>query len=376
MNDTRTTNVEMMLVAGARPNFMKIAPIWRVACQSRNIAARIIHTGQHYDYAMSQSFFDDLELPTPDAFLEAGSGSHAEQTGKIMTAFEQLCTNHQPDWIIVVGDVNSTMACTIVAKKLGIRVAHVEAGLRSRDMAMPEEINRMLTDAICDRFFVTEQSGVDNLLQEGKNPDHIHFVGHVMIDNLFHQLERLETIEASRLSVHGVKRRLDRYIFATLHRPANVDTREALTGIIQAFNTIARDIPIVFPVHPRAQKQIAAFGLELSAHIIQLPPLGFRESLYLWKDAALVMTDSGGLQEETTAIGVPCLTLRFNTERPITLEMGTNKLVGNRKEDILRAAAAVLEPGAGNPSPVNRPPLWDGRAAERICDILADAGGA
>jgi UDP-N-acetylglucosamine 2-epimerase (non-hydrolysing) len=317
---------------------------------------------------MSQAFFDDLELPKPDFFLEAGSGSHAVQTAKIMVAFEKVCLAEKPDIVIVVGDVNSTLACSIVAKKLLIKVAHVEAGLRSFDLTMPEEINRIVTDSISDYFFVTEKSAVENLLKEGKSKDRIYFVGHVMIDNLFHQIERLESENISLFPTYELKKRLGNYIFLTLHRPSNVDSRETLLGIVEALNEISTEIPIVFPIHPRTKKMLDAFGIKANKRVTLLEPLGFMESLFLWKDAVMVMTDSGGLQEETTALGVPCLTLRENTERPVTVEMGTNTLAGNKKGDILDCYRQIVEngkPGAAIP------PKWDGKAAERIVDVLS-----
>lgn len=364
---------KLILVAGARPNFMKIAPIVRtLRAMSHEPSAnkllwKLVHTGQHYDYEMSQAFFDDLEIPKPDYFLEAGSGSHSEQTARIMIGFEKVCESERPDIVIVVGDVNSTLACSIVAKKLLIKVAHVEAGLRSFDLTMPEEINRMVTDAITDYFFVTEQSAVDNLKKEGKPENRIYFVGHVMIDNLLYQLKKLETVDPAGFDHQPFKQELDQYVFLTLHRPSNVDNRESLAGIVSALNEIAENIPIVFPVHPRTAKMLKHYDCSLSDKIYQLPPLGFQESLYFWKDARLVMTDSGGLQEETTALGVPCLTLRENTERPITIETGTNTLAGNREEDIINCYRQIMENGKPDSA---IPPKWDGKAAERIVDIL------
>ena len=254
--------MKLLLIAGARPNFMKIAPIVRaLSAMSHQPTAnklmwKLVHTGQHYDYEMSQAFFDDLEIPKPDHFLEAGSGSHAEQTARIMTSFEKICERERPDVVIVVGDVNSTLACSVVAKKLLIKVAHVEAGLRSFDLTMPEEINRMVRDAITDYFFVTEQSTIDNLRKEGKPEDRIFFVGHVMIDNLLYQLKKLETVDPAGFKHQALKRELDQYIFLTLHRPPNVDHRESLEGIVSALNKIAENIPIVFPVHPQARQRI------------------------------------------------------------------------------------------------------------------------
>jgi len=363
--------MKVCLVAGARPNFMKIAPIYRAALDHRDVECLIVHTGQHYDHEMSQSFFEDLEIPPPKYSLHAGSASHAVQTAKIMTAFEEVCETEKPDLVMVVGDVNSTLACSIVAKKLLIGVAHVEAGLRSFDMAMPEEINRIVTDALSDYFFVTEESGADNLLREGKPRDKIHFVGHVMIDNLFHQVEKLngESADLSQYGVYGLKRSIGRYAFMTLHRPSNVDDRETFHRIVSALNTIAEDVPVFFPVHPRTKKMIERCGIALSNRIMPLPPLGFRESLLLWKDAEVVFTDSGGLQEETTALGVPCVTIRENTERPITVEIGTNVLAGTTREGILNAYRKSLQKKLR----ADIPPKWDGRASDRIWSILVSS---
>ena len=361
--------MKLLIVAGARPNFMKIAPILRGLKNraDKRVAWKLIHTGQHYDFNMSETFFQDLEIPEPDFHLDSGSGTHAAQTAKIMVGFENICSSFKPDIVIVVGDVNSTLACSIVAKKLGIKVAHVEAGLRSRDLTMPEEINRIVTDSISDYFFVTEESGKNNLLSEGKPADQIFFVGHVMIDNLFHQLDKLTDDYCRNLPTYQLKMDLQRYIFLTLHRPGNVDSRESLSGIADALNTIAQEIPVVFPVHPRTRQALNQHGISLDSRILCLEPLSFKESLFLWKDARMVLTDSGGLQEETTALGVPCITLRNNTERPITLELGTNVLAGNRCEDILRHYRTILKNGREAKS---RPPLWDGRAADRIVDVI------
>jgi len=358
--------MKVFLVAGARPNFMKIAPVYRAAKKHPAVDCRIVHTGQHYDREMSQAFFDDLDLPLPDFHLEAGSGTHAIQTAKIMTGFEKICMKEKPDWVVVVGDVNSTLACSIVAKKLLIRVAHVEAGLRSFDMTMPEEINRMVTDSITDCFFVTEESGEKNLLREGKPGGSIHVVGNVMIDNLFHQLERLKNEDGSRFPTQLLKEQSRPYVFLTLHRPSNVDHRKTFEGIAGALNEIAKERPILFPVHPRTKKMMAEFDIRLSDQIHELSPLGFKESLFLWKDAEVVLTDSGGLQEETTALGIPCVTIRENTERPITITMGSNILAGTRPEAILKANHAARQRGRSG----TVPPYWDGKAAERIWNIL------
>ena len=359
--------MKVFLVAGARPNFMKIAPVYREALHHDRVDCRIVHTGQHYDYEMSQAFFEDLDLPKPDFFLEAGSGSHAVQTARIMVAFEELCEQEAPDLVLVVGDVNSTLACAVVAKKGLIQVGHVEAGLRSFDRTMPEEINRMVTDTLSDYFFVTEQSGITNLLQEGKPEEQIHFVGNVMVDNLFHQVEKLETINTEKFSSAAVKRAAQDYAFLTLHRPANVDDKAHFQEIADALNEIARARPILFPVHPRTEKMLKVHGIQLSDRIKRLPPLGFRESLFLWKDATVVLTDSGGLQEETTALRVPCVTLRENTERPITLEMGSNVLGGTQADSILTAYERAVN---GSRTGYRVPPKWDGKAAERIWRVI------
>jgi UDP-N-acetylglucosamine 2-epimerase (non-hydrolysing) len=348
---------------------MKIAPIYREALKHRQVQCKIVHTGQHYDYDMSEAFFEDLEMPRPDFFLNAGSGTHAVQTAKIMVTFEELCRNEKPDLIIVVGDVNSTLACSVVAKKLLIKVAHVEAGLRSFDLAMPEEINRMVTDAISDFFFVTEESGAANLIREGKPKNHIHFVGNVMIDNLFYQVATLNGDMSEHFPTAKIKKKFKNYAFLTLHRPSNVDKRSEFTEISDALNSIAEEMPILFPVHPRTKKRMDEFNLKLSKNIFLFSPLGFKESLFIWKDAKVVMTDSGGLQEETTALGIPCVTIRENTERPITIDMGTNILAGTKKESILEAFEKALS------RPRNRfkvPPKWDGKAAERIWKILLE----
>jgi UDP-N-acetylglucosamine 2-epimerase (non-hydrolysing) len=359
--------MKVFLIAGARPNFMKIAPIYREALKHNQVQCKIVHTGQHYDYEMSEAFFEDLELPKPDFFLSAGSGTHAVQTAKIMVTFEELCEDERPDLIIVVGDVNSTLACSVVAKKLLIEVAHVEAGLRSFDLTMPEEINRMVTDAISDYFFVTEESGAANLVQEGKSKDRIHFVGNVMIDNLFYQAGKLDGNIPGHFATSIIKEKLVDYAFLTLHRPSNVDTKSGFFEIAEALNAIAEKMPILFPVHPRTKKMMDEFNIHLSDKIFLFSPLSFKESLFLWKDAKVVLTDSGGLQEETTALGIPCVTIRENTERPITIKMGTNILAGTKKESILKAfEEAVAKPR----DQFKVPPKWDGKAAKRIWKIL------
>jgi len=288
---------------------MKIAPIYRESLKYKEVCCKIVHTGQHYDYEMSQAFLEDLELPRSDFFLNAGSGTHAVQTAKIMTAFEQICQDERPDLVVVVGDVNSILACSVVAKKLLIDVAHVEAGLRSFDLTMREEINRIVTDSISDCFFVTEESGIKHLLKEGRPEDRIHFVGNVMIDNLFYQARKLENGNGRYFSTFSLKKEKKDYAFLTLHRPSNVDSKECFGEIAGALNHIAEEKPILFPVHPRTQKMMGQFNIKLSSNIFLLPPLGFKEALFLWQDAKVVMTDSGGLQEETTAW--VCLALHY-----------------------------------------------------------------
>lgn len=356
------------LVAGARPNFMKIAPIIRaLQSQSDFFDFQLIHTGQHYDREMSDVFFEELGIPQPDHHLECGGGSHAEQTAKIMVAFEKICTHQKPDCVLVVGDVNSTLACSIVAKKMQIPVAHVEAGLRSGDRSMPEEINRLVTDSISDWFFCTEPAGVENLLAEGKPKSVIFHVGHVMVDNLLYQRDRLATADTTAFQSTAIKANIPRYGIVTLHRPSNVDEKASLGKIIQALNTIAVQLPLIFPVHPRTRANLERFGLTISDNIILTGPLSYMDFLNLWKDATLVMTDSGGLQEETTALGIPCLTLRKNTERPITSEEGTNTLVGTHAEAIIREAEKILQ---GHGKVGKRPMLWDGSAAIRTVQHL------
>jgi UDP-N-acetylglucosamine 2-epimerase (non-hydrolysing) len=360
--------MKIINVVGARPNFMKMAPIIEALNRYPDLFEHLlIHTGQHYDALMSRAFFEDLGMPRPDIDLGVGSGSHAEQTAQVMVKFEQVCLEQQPDLVIVVGDVNSTMACTITAKKLGIEVAHVEAGLRSRDMDMPEEINRLCTDVLCGYLFTTDEGANRNLLAEGVAEEKIVFVGNVMIDTLLRHKAMAEQLDV--VGDMGLER--GSYATLTMHRPSNVDDRDTLEGILQALNEIGRQLPIVFPMHPRTRKMVDEFGLQSylqpSNGIILTEPLGYLEFLHLNMNARLVLTDSGGLQEETTVLGVPCITLRFNTERPITCERGTNVLVGNRKADILAAFDAVM---AGKVGQGEVPEKWDGKAAERIVGFL------
>ena len=362
--------LKILNIAGARPNFMKVAPIFaEMKRRADEFEPMIVHTGQHYDAAMSDAFFDDLGMPKPDIYLGVGSGSHAVQTAKIMTEFEPVVLEHRPDWVLVVGDVNSTIACALVCAKLGVKVAHVEAGLRSRDRSMPEEINRILTDSISDLLFTTSQDADENLRLEGIPAERVRFVGNVMIDSL---LEHLKIAEAS--SVRDDLGLVEReYAVMTLHRPSNVDERDVFGGILDALLSVAERLPIIFPVHPRTRAKIEEFGFSeriAASNIRLIAPLGYLDFMRLYSGARLVLTDSGGLQEETTVLGIPCLTLRHNTERPITIEMGTNVLVGTNPEKIKQAANSVLDNPMSTDTKI--PPLWDGKTAGRICDELID----
>jgi UDP-N-acetylglucosamine 2-epimerase (non-hydrolysing) len=365
----------LAIVAGARPNFMKVAPILHALADGRDAArfagvdlrVSLVHTGQHYDENMSEVFFRELCIPKPDRHLEVGSGSHAEQTARVMVAFERYLLEEKPDWVIVVGDVNSTIACALTAKKLGVKVAHVEAGLRSFDMGMPEEINRRLTDALSDLLFVTEESGIRNLRNEGVPEERIVMAGNVMIDTLMRNLERIDGADYSPppalKAFCGSGRR---YAVMTLHRPSNVDRREVLAPIWGVLSEIARDLPILFPVHPRTRGRIEAFGLD-GKGFEMIDPVGHLDMLYAVRGAAMVLTDSGGLQEETTVLGVPCITIRENTERPVTVEIGTNRLTGTDPEAVRDAAGEIL---SGRARKGAIPPMWDGKAACRIADAF------
>ena len=342
---------------------MKVAPLMEAFRARRNqfpeVQPLLVHTGQHYDAQMSDEFFHDLGMPTPDIHLGAGSGSHAEQTARVMVAFEKICVEHEPSLVVVVGDVNSTMACAISAKKLGIPVAHVEAGLRSRDMKMPEEINRLCTDVISDFLFTTDRLADENLLAEGCPPERIHFVGNTMIDSLHKHLSRALTTPLPPGLEAG------EYALLTLHRPSNVDDPSALQRLFDAINAIAERIPVLFPAHPRTAQRLA--GIHLHDRVRVIEPLGYLAFLGLMARARMVLTDSGGIQEETTVLHVPCLTLRENTERPITCELGTNILAGTDPIRILDHAMRVLD----SPPPTNRvPDKWDGNAGGRIADVL------
>jgi UDP-N-acetylglucosamine 2-epimerase (non-hydrolysing) len=356
------------LVAGARPNFMKIAPIVRALRNAGGgLEFTIVHTGQHYDREMNGVFFEELGIPSPDVCFEAGSGTHAEQTASIMVAFEAYCHARAPDLVVVVGDVNSTLACSIVARKQNIPVAHVEAGLRSGDMTMPEEINRIVTDSIANVFFTTEPSAVTNLLAEGKPRERVFHVGHVMVDNLVFQRDKLARTETSTFSSSALKAQHGCYGVVTLHRPSNVDDPATFRRITSALRDISGRLPLIFPVHPRTRARLEKLDVDPGPRVTRTPPLSYMDFLNLWKDAAVVLTDSGGLQEETTALGVPCVTLRENTERPITVDAGTNTVAGTDPARIREAVAKVLR---GESRQGSRPPLWDGHAAERIVEVL------
>lgn len=369
---TRSRRYQILCVVGARPNFMKIAPIMR-ALTAQGIDTALVHTGQHYDTDMNERFFDDLRIPRPDMNLDVGSSSHAMQTSEIMRRFEPVLDDALPTAILVVGDVNSTIACALVAAKKGIGVIHVEAGLRSFDRTMPEEINRVLTDQISDLLFTTERHALENLVREGIAAERVHFAGNVMIDTLLDNLDRavpwqdflarsgidLATFDAS--TGFGV---------LTLHRPSNVDSPETLSAIVETLNEISRDLPLIFPVHPRTRNRLETSGLTDRldrSRIALLPPAGYLEMLGLMKDASVVLTDSGGMQEETTALGIPCITLRQNTERPITINEGTNVLVGNEPNRVINAFREIMTTG-GKRGRI--PEYWDGKAAERIATVI------
>ncbi len=383
--------MKVIQVVGARPNFMKVAPLHRAIQKLAGWTSKIVHTGQHFDAKMSDVFFTQLELPTPDFFLGIGGGSHTEVTAKIMVAFEKIVEAEQPDLIIVVGDVTSTLACTLVAIKMGIKVAHVEAGLRSFDRTMPEELNRILTDSVADYLFVTEESGLQHLKNEGVADERVFFSGNVMIDSLVRYQEKAKTTtiledlglatSASRLSTadSGLATPDSRlstadYIVMTMHRPANVDTKEGLESILELIELSSKDTKIIFPIHPRTRAHMEKFGLaerlDQAQNLIMTEPLGYLEFIQLMSNATAILTDSGGIQEETTYLGVPCLTFRDSTERPITVTLGTNQLLSDL--DPKKTYAALQEILAGKVKKGSIPPLWDGKAAERIAAQLAE----
>ncbi len=361
--------VSIMNVVAARPNFMKAAPLIREMRRFLELRPTLIHTGQHYDVEMSSGFLADLDLPVPDAELGVGSGTHAEQTARVMLEFEKVLTEARPDVVVVVGDVNSTLACSLTAVKMGVMVAHVEAGLRSRDRQMPEEINRLVTDAVADLLFAPSQDAVENLLAEGLEPAKVHLVGNIMIDTLLHHRDR--AARSPVLSTLGL--RPSQYGVLTLHRPANVDDREPLTEILAVLEEVTRELPVVFPMHPRTAKMIEQWGLGPRLTSLGLgglrvtQPMGYLDFLGLMMHARFVLTDSGGIQEETTVLGVPCLTLRDTTERPVTVTHGTNIVVGRDVRRILKEVERILN-GEGKTGTV--PPLWDGKTAQRIVQII------
>ena len=360
--------MKVLHVVGARPNYMKMAPIIaEMACAPEVFTQVLVHTGQHYDDNMSKVFFDDLAMPTPDEFLGIGSGTHADQTARTMLAFEVVLLKYKPDWVMVVGDVNSTLACALVSAKRGIPVAHVEAGLRSRDWSMPEEVNRVLTDRLSQRLFTPSHDADENLASEGIERERVYFVGNVMIDTLIKMLPRAR--ESSIVRDLGLLP--GKYVLVTLHRPANVDEPTALANILTALADMGTRFPVIFPMHPRTSARVAGLGLakdQLNLH--WLDPLGYLDFLALMSTAGAVITDSGGIQEETTFLGIPCLTLRPNTERPITIEVGTNRLVRPDRDAL---SAALDQAMRGGVRTARVPELWDGCSAQRIVDVMRRA---
>jgi len=358
--------VKIVNVVGARPNFMKMAPLVR-CLEERGVEQILVHTGQHYDDNMSKVFFEDLRMPAPDIYCGVGSGSHAEQTARVMVEFEKICLEHRPDLVVVVGDVNSTLACSIVAAKLWIAVAHVEAGLRSFDMRMPEEVNRVVTDRLAEILLTPSPDGDENLLKEGVAPERIHRVGNIMIDSLLANLERAKG--STVLDTLGLEP--GSFGVLTLHRPSNVDAPETLLSLMEVLHELSRTLPIVFSCHPRTAARLAELdGYRALAGVGDLrilEPMGYLDFLRLYSQSRIVFTDSGGLQEETTALKIPCLTIRENTERPITITEGTNRLVGTDPERIVAAAREAL---ASDPGDARVPDLWDGRTAPRIVDVF------
>lgn len=349
---------KIIIVAGARPNFMKVAPILRLLDKSKKYKSVLVHTGQHYDYKMSDVFFKQLDIRNPNYHLDVKSGSHAQQTAKIMVAFEEICINEHPDLVIVVGDVNSTLACSVVAKKLHIKVAHIEAGLRSFDREMPEEINRLITDSISDYFFVTEKSGVENLVNEGHNDKKIFFVGNLMIDSLHYGLNKIKSEKKFSDEDYGL---------VTLHRPSNVDDPKQLKQVMSALSEIAEELKLFFSIHPRTAQIIKTNQITFSEDIEILEPLPYLSFLQLMRDSKIIFTDSGGIQEESTSLKIPCYTLRENTERPITISQGTNRLVNPKKENII----SMFKKYRFNVnSDYKLPDGWDGKTSHRILKII------
>jgi len=362
-----SSRLKIINIVGARPNLPKIAPLMREMQRHPEIEPILVHTGQHYDAALSDIFFRQMGIPTPDVNLEVGSGSHAVQTAEVLKRIEPVLLEYQPDLVLVVGDVNSTIAVSLAAVKLGIPVAHVEAGLRSFDRGMPEEINRILTDALADYLFVTEEDAIQHLLKEGRPRDSIYLVGNVMIDSLRHFLPIAQKSPIGDDLALKKGAAWQRFAVLTLHRPSNVDSTEKLAELLGAIDAIAAQIPVIFPVHPRTQQRLTQAGIKTHPQLRLIPPVGYLDFLCLLSKSTLVLTDSGGIQEETTALGVPCLTLRENTERPITITEGTNLLIGTDSAKIFAAAQTILV-GKGKPGRI--PPFWDGHASERIVEVL------
>lgn len=367
-----TAGIKTIIVAGARPNFMKVAPLMkRIAEQNRQSShepfdVRLVHTGQHYDQKMSDVFFKELGIPEPDINLGVGSGSQAAQTASVMTSFEPVCVKEKPQWVIVVGDVNSTVACTLVCAKMGIKVAHVEAGLRSFDRGMPEEINRIVTDALADLLLTPSEDGNENLRREGAAEERIKLVGNIMIDSLIENLPMSR--QATALSRLGIQP--GNFVFVTLHRPSNVDAKESLAAIMTEVERLATRLPVIFPIHPRTRKMLGEFGIKIAEGkgLQLIDPVGYHDSLCLTENARLLLTDSGGLQEEATYFRTPCLTLRPNTERPVTLTLGSNRLT-----NLARLASDIDEFLSGPARRGQVPPLWDGHAAQRTLDEIRAA---
>lgn len=358
--------MKILAVVGARPNFMKIAPLMWEFGRRPWIKATLVHTGQHYDTKMSQLFFDELKIPSPDVNLEVGSASHAVQTAEVMKRFEPIVIEKKPDAVVVVGDINSTLACALTAVKLGVPVAHVEAGLRSFDRSMPEEINRIMTDAISQWLFVSEQSGVENLRREGISDENIIFAGNVMIDTLLASRARIE----QSTILKQLELQKNSYAVLTLHRPSNVDDPQVLSSLMHVVARLQTELPLVFPIHPRTRKSIEQLPLAPMPHLRLIEPLGYLDFMKLVGHSRLVLTDSGGIQEETTVLGVPCLTLRPNTERPATVEEGTNVLVGSDPKSIFAAWRSAID---SPPATTRIPQFWDGAAAARIVNALGNS---
>ena len=357
---TESKPIIVLHVVGARPNFMKAAPVFLAVSRYPSVKQVIVHTGQHYDVNMSDVFFQELGIPEPDHNLQVGSGSHAVQTAEIIRRFEPVVLEERPDWVLVYGDVNSTIAAALVCAKLGVKVAHVEAGLRSFDRTMPEEVNRILTDQISDLLLTPSEDGNRNLACEGIAPEKVHLVGNVMIDTLIRMLPRADQMRPRDVP--------DRYVLVTLHRPSNVDDLDWLSAMLKTLADLSRELPVVFPIHPRTRERIQSAGFAMpSGRMHFMDPIPYLAFLGLQKHAAMVITDSGGIQEETTFLQVPCLTVRENTERPITIELGTNELVGRDLGSLAKAAARIL---SANSQKGRIPPLWDGKASERIAKIL------